>query len=256
MRFLAGTALAAGLWLGFCGASGANDTVRLGGPSAKADVDGGTDTELVHRRYGGYYGGYRGGYYGGYRGYYGGGYGFRFASPYVSVGFYSRPYYGYGYGHRSYYYRPYYSSYYAPAYYSQPYYYGSYYYYPCAGDATIAPQVTVLQNQSQLLPSPHQPAPQYMPPATPNGTFPYDGGPVAPVPAPKTNPPPVPMPPTPQPPANGIVPIDGRLVSMPTQVGGGISPVGAATTPRSASPARIAYPAYGEEPIPAVPRKR
>src|SRR5687767_14881592 len=57
------------------------DTFRLGGPSAQADIEGGTDTELVYYRggyrggrgfYGGFYGGYRGGYGGWGRGGYGG----------------------------------------------------------------------------------------------------------------------------------------------------------------------------------------
>jgi hypothetical protein len=263
MRYLLGTALAAGLWLAFSGASWANDTVRLGGPSAQADIDGGTDTALVHRR--GFYG--RGGW-GGYgygRSYYGGGYG--------------RSFYGGGYGYgRSYYgggfyggYRPYYSSYYhRPYYYSsyyyQPAYYGSYY-YPCAGEFSTGPQVSVLsyQVQSPQMVQPQIVQPQVqplqqplqqqqgvplMPPATPSsGTFRYDGDPRSVVPMPSTNPAPAAP--------NGIIPIDGRLVSMPTGVGGGVSFVGMqAQRPATPSQPRVAYPAYGEEPLPAVPRKR
>jgi hypothetical protein len=79
-----------------------------------------------------------------------------------------------------------------------------------------------------------------------NGTYPYDGGPLSPIPMPN-----------PYEPQRGVVPIDGRLVS--TTVTGSTSQFGA--PPASAAPAktqsapRVSYPAYGEEPIPPAPRK-
>src|SRR5438128_6925513 len=78
MRIWMWTALAAGLVMWGGGAASAQDTVRLGGPSVQTDVQGDTDTALVHWRGGhrGGYGGYRG-YYGGYGGYYGGYGGYR-----------------------------------------------------------------------------------------------------------------------------------------------------------------------------------
>jgi hypothetical protein len=51
------------------------------------------------------------------------------------------------------------------------------------------------------------------------------------------------------------MPIDGRLVSMPTSVGGGMSTVGIVNARTASDPSRIAYPAYGEAPIPVVPRR-
>jgi hypothetical protein len=70
--------------------------------------------------------------------------------------------------------------------------------------------------------SPSLPAP----PAPNDRTYPYDGGPRAPVPMPKaddqTPPPPRPMPPS-------SVPLEGRTVSLPGKT-------------------QFAYPAYGEEP--------
>lgn len=262
MRHVLGTALAVGVGLALASISEANDVVRLGGPSAQAAIQGGTDTELVHwRGYRGYYGGYRGfhgghrgyygGYYGGYRGYYGGGYGFRFATPYVSFGYYSRPHFHY---------RPYYASYYQP-FYASSYYYPSYYYsypsyyYPCAGEELPAAQVMNLQSTYQA-PLPRTNGPT-MPPAQGDGTFPYDGGPRAPVPMPapqnETNPTkraPVP---------NAIVPLDGRLVSLQSEISGGTSAIPTPILPtqasRTAAP-RVTFPAYGEDPFTAVPRKR
>ncbi len=255
MRYVLGTALAAGLWLVAGGASWGQDTVRLGGPSAQNDIFGGTDTELVHRRYGYYGGGY-------YRGYYGGGY--------FGGGYYGRSYYGSGY-YGGGYYRPYYASYYQPYYYGsyfQPYYFGngnyyqpyyrSYYYYPCAGDVASTPMLTAQASYQVPAPRPtyQPPVPQQQyqtptPPANPgDGTFPYDGGPRDTVPMPSSNRAPNSIP-------NGIVPLDGRLVSMPTGISGGVSRVGTATQrPTSVTPSRVAYPAYGETPIPAVPRNR
>ncbi len=228
MRNLMWAALAAGAILVMSEAAWANDTVRLGGPAAHASVDGGTDTFLVHRR-GGYGGGYYGrAYYGGYygRSYYGGYYG----RPFLSVGFYGRPYYA-GY------YRPYYY----PSYYYQPNYYSNYYNYPCAGDvAPVMPSVASYQ-------APLAPVYSSARPANDDGTFHYDGNPriLVPMPSSKTTP------------APGVLPVDGRLVSLPSETTGGVLPVGLPTAQRATSlPApRVVYPAYGEEPIAPAPRK-
>ncbi len=265
MRKSTWIALAAvGLMHAAGGAVWASDTVRLGGPQAQTEITGGTNTELVRGFHGGHYGyrggyyggGYRGGYYGGsyYRGGYGGyygGYGARYYSPYFSIGYYSRPYYGSYYYPRSSYY------YYSPSYYSTPYY--SSYYYPCAGDSapTVALQAT---SNSNLLPAPqiYTPAPttpapaRAVPPMPPafDGSFRYDGEPrsIVPMPVP-TNADPVKGP-------QAIVPLDGKFVSF-----GGVSPI---PTPRprnivgstaNTTTVRVAYPAYGEEPIAPVRRK-
>jgi hypothetical protein len=247
-------ALAAGAMLAGGSAAWANDTVRLGGPSAAESMQGETDTELAHwrggRGYGGYgrgYGGYGRGFsvnfYGG-RGYYGGGgWGHR------GYGGYGLGYYGGHYG-RSFY-RPYYASYYYPSYnYYQPYYYSSYSYYPCAGDTVIAPTYAVQQNyqysapQSQLLPAPQQQQQQQqyvppMPPASNPGQYQYDGGPNAPVPMPAQD-----VNPTRRP--GGIIPLDGRLVSMPSAISGGTSQVGIPQRSTTKAVPRVNYPAYGE----------
>jgi hypothetical protein len=260
MRNLMWATLAAGAILAGGEAAWASDTVRLGGPAAQAGVDGGTDTFLVHRRggygggfggrsyYGGGYGGrsYYGGGYGG-RSYYGGGYGGRsyyggyYGRPFVSVGFYGRPYYS-GY-YRPYYYPSYYPTYY-PTYYSQPYYsYDAEYYYPIAGQVQQA--ATVQGNGSY-----QSPAPQiFIPHGNSDGTFPYDGDPRNVVPMPSQNNRPNPAP--------GVLPIDGKLVSLPNEINGGVLPVGLPAPPRVSTPTapRVTYPAYGDEPIAPAPRK-
>lgn len=218
--------------LAFAGAASATDTIRLGGPSAQAAIQGGTDTELVHwRRYGyrqsfrPYYGGYNRAYYGGFnRPYYG-----SYYRPYYYPRFYS-------------YYTPsYYSTYSYPSYYlyyemNRPTYYpSSCYYYPIAGES-VAPPATTLNYQG---PQPYVPP---MPPAD-NGTYPYNGGPSSPVPMPNAEPAP-----------RGIIPIDGRLVSLPSEISGGTSQVGVPAAKTQTTP-RVSYPAYGEEPIPPAPRK-
>jgi hypothetical protein len=221
MRILMGAALATGFLFAGIGAAAADDTVKLGGPSAQAAISGGTDTELVRWRHGG---GYR----------------------------YYTPYYGY-YSPRAYYY-PRTAAYYAPTYYYTPTYYPprtyyrpAYYYYPIAGEA-VPPPVTqakiYYQTPAQQQYAPPQPLPSG------NGTFPYDGGPPSPIPMPApgadTNPASKP---------GGTVPLDGRLVSLPTQMTGGTSQYGAVSTTKTAAP-RISYPAYGDEPITPAPRKR
>src|SRR5260370_32446770 len=72
MRSFVWAALATGFLLAGFGVASASDTVRLGGPSTPSTIQGGTDTELVYWRGGGYGRGYGGGYG---RGYGGGGYG-------------------------------------------------------------------------------------------------------------------------------------------------------------------------------------
>jgi hypothetical protein len=285
MRYLMWTALAAGLMFASNTASWANDVIRLGGQSALLNIEGGTDTELIQYRgrggygggyrggyggyrggygsYGGYrggygYGGYRGGYggyYGGYRGYYGGGYGNYY-------GGYRGGYYGGGYG----YYRPYYNNYYYGSYY-RPHYYNRYYRI-VADPCDIVPNVTLtLQstNYPQVVnPNQYEQPMQVIPNTSGNQTYPYDGGPKNPIP----------MPPADNTtPANnedgprGIIPLDGKLVSMPLNPTGGtpsvVAPdlhrwtyVSTTNTPSQVktSPTRIVYPAYGERTIPQVPR--
>jgi hypothetical protein len=241
MRNLVWAALATGFLLVGFNVVSANDTVRLGGPSVASGIGGGTDTELVRGRayYGGHYGHayYGRGYYGGayYRPYYG-----AYYRPYYYGGYY-RPYYA------SYYYQPYYSSYYYT-----PYYTSSYYYYPIAGEA-IAPPATTLQGASYY----QAPAPrQYVPPMPPpdggngNGTYPYDGGPRSPIPMPNPDMNPAKAP-------QGILPADGKLVSLPNEATGGVSVplTHQPTSTTSTSVPRVTYPAYGDEPIAPAPRK-
>jgi len=277
MRYFMGTLLAAGLVFAGNGVSRATDVVRLGGPAAQEAISGGTNTELARGRggyHGGYHGGgYRGGYHGGYRGYYGGYRGYY--GGHYGRGYY-RPYYSGYYGG---YYRPYYySSYYSPYYYSSyytPYYYPTVtysapYYYPCA--TTVSPvasvQPSTVYSQGPTYVRPNAPAPRPAGPVMPaapqdSGTFPYDGGPKNPLPMPMPNPgdAPNPMKAGPRP----TIPLDGKLVSLPTEAIGGSSPVAhdvqrlhyvsLTNTSASPAPARAAYPAYGEQPIPSAPRK-
>jgi hypothetical protein len=240
MRNLMWAVLAAACLLAGSGVSMAQDTVRLGGPSVQADMQGGTDLVRGWHGYRGYYGGYRGyygGYYGGYRGYYGGYYGFY------------RPYYP-----------RYYASYYYPPVVYQPScytpYYSNSYYYPIAGQP--APTVTMQASYYAPAPASSQPTPgqrfsEPIPAPGGNGTFPYDGGPRSPIP--------MPAPGADINPATdrGIIPLDGKLVSIPNETSGGFSPVGLPavqprTTPTTTTPAtktptpapRVIYPAYGD----------
>jgi hypothetical protein len=186
----------------------------------------------------GYRGGYRGGFHGGfhggygYRGYYHHGYhsSFRFSFGFYPryYGYYPRSYYGY---YPSYY--PYYSGYsinvYRPAYYyprtviiaSEPYYCPidttTITPMPCTTTLEYGPSTNSGAPSAEALPAP-KPLPQ------PQGTYPYDGGPRVPVPMPKTDPAPMAAPPA-------TVPLEGRSVSLP------------------ARPAKLSYPAYGEQPI-------
>ena len=222
MRSIVAAALATGFLLASVGIATADDTVRLGGPAAQAAIQGGTNIELVHGRYGrSYYGGGYG------RSYYGGGYG--------------RSYYGGGYYPRTCaYYSP---SYYYPAsysYYTPSYYYPSYYYRPACNyyriaDGSIPTAVTPTNVYYQM---PMQPSP---------GSFPYNGGPSSLVPMPSPTPD---INPASKP--GGVLPLDGRLVSLPTQMTGGTMQI---SVPQQTVTPRVSYPAYGEEPIVPAPRK-
>jgi hypothetical protein len=196
-------------------------TMTLGGQGTAAQAAT-EDTELTghyggYRGWGGgygyrgYYGGYRGGYYGGYRGYYGGYRGYS----------YYRPYYTGYYGYRPYYYPRYYPAYYGGYYGYNPYYYGPSFgiYVGISGDATSSAPTVNLGNSFA------PPAPMVQPDVPNDGTFPYDGGPVNPVPLPKADQQSIP-------PAN---PIQTAPISGKTQPG--IKP---ATTPYK-------YKAYGEK---------
>jgi len=254
----------------------AQDTVRLGGPTAQASMTGAVD-ELVRGYHGGGYrggyhgGGYRGGYHGGhyhggygYRGgYYGGGYGYRYAS-------YYRPYYGYGYGYAyPRYYGSYYPyvNYYTPAYYAPTDCYYSATYYPIAGETVQPAVVTVPGNGSNYRPQQpvyqqpayQQPANQQPRPNTPmmpppgDGTFRYDGDPknIVPMPAPQDA----------NPSRTPLLPVDGKLVSLPARASGGVNAFGPQSLPTSlptsaaTTTPRPTYAAYGEEPIAPAPRK-
>jgi hypothetical protein len=227
-------------------AAQAGDTIKLALP-ASTDVPAvklgeiGLDADTIDARgggHGGHYGGGHGGHYGGYHGGHYGGY---------HVGHYGgyRGYYG---GYRGYYggYRGYYGAYYRPYFYGagyygyQPYYYSSYYSAPSVyyysspvycpiglegasvGTARIMPPADALNYRpdAEALPLPRDP-----------GTYPYDGGPRAPVPMPRIdNPgdaPPARLAPPP------TVPLDGRPVSLPGP---------------KATPVKYSYPAYGELP--------
>lgn len=155
----------------------------------------------------------------------------RFYGPGVSF-YYNRPFLGYGYYS---YYRPYaYNYYYAP-----PVYYSPYYYCPISYGAPSMPyapaaqfDVTVLRPYANgtTAPalSPVSPQPYVTMPAI-EGSYPYDGGPVSPVPLPGARPT---TPSSSPPPAT--VPLEGRAVSLPS------------TSPK------FTYPAYGEKATPVV----
>jgi hypothetical protein len=243
MRNLMWAALATSLLLAGTEVGSAQDTVRLGGPSAQAAIQGGTDTDLVAYRHS--YGGHRAYYGGNYgRSYYGGNYGRSYyggyyARPYYSS-YYAQPYY---YPRASYYYAP---TYYYPSYYSTPYYsYSSSYYYPISGEG-VPPPATTLQGTGYSQAPAQRPYVTPIPPANGDGTFQYDGGPRSPIPMPNPETNPANRP-------NGILPIDGKLVSLPTATTGGTSQY--RTSAQQPSTPRVSYPAYGEEPITPAPRK-
>ena len=243
--------LAVGALLLGAAATQAGDTIKLSLPASK-DVPAlklgeiGLDADTIDAGYrghgghyhGGYHGGYRGGYhggyhvghYGGYRGYYGG----------------YRGYYG---GYRGFYggYRGYYGAYYRPYFYGagyygySPYYYSSSYYYTSPSVYYYSSPIycpigmettTTLESQRVMPPADalnYAPQTQTLPLPRDAGTYPYDGGPRAPVPMPRIdNPgdaPPARLSPIP------TVPLDGRPVSLPAP---------------KATPVKYTFPAYGE----------
>lgn len=270
MRSLIFAALAAtSLFVASSAARAQEDTFRLGGPSAEADIQGGTDTELVYYRggygrgfYGGGYGGWGRGYggwgrgyagYGGWgRGYYGGwgrgwygGYGRGLYAGYYGRGWGLGYYGGWGGGYYGGY--PYYtSSYYYPSYYYTPTYYNSVpycsdYYYGISGDSAPTQTLQALQ----ALNGGSSALSQRLLPFSADGTYPYNGGPQFNVPMPSA--PGIKL-------DRGPLPIEGKLVTLPTETRGGFSPVTTpeiqrlryVTTPVATTPARVQYPAYGE----------
>jgi len=185
--------------------------------------------------YRGYYAGYRGGY-AGYRGSYGGYHGGYHGYHGHYAGY--RGYYGYAYPR---YYGGYYGYPYARAYYGAP---SVYYYPPLVADpcvlsgsiTTLAPAITLRINpapavQGRIIQTPGAPLPPPMTPAPgpgpAAGTYPYDGGPLDPVPMPKLDEAPMDAP-TP------IIRPDPRVVSAVIAV--------------SEGKGKWAYPAYGEAP--------
>ena len=230
-----------------------SDTMRLGGNiEAKTTTlawDGQSDTTLMH--------GVRG--YVGHRGFYGGGFGRSYYASYSYRPFYNSYSYAYRPFYNSYYSQPYYSSYYAPAYYSYPsyssyyypsyssyyypsygsYYYPSYsyysnpyyapysyyssaYYYPINGNANAS---QAYRDSNLVVTSPQPtPKPQTVPmPPADNSTYPYDGGPANPIPAPKKV---------------GdvkVLPSDARIVALPPQ-----------STTNARAAGQFSYPAYGD----------
>jgi hypothetical protein len=187
-------------------------TVILGKESIEADT--------LDARWGGghFHGGFHGRFHGGFhghvfhRGFHGHGF---------SGGFYGRGFYGGFYA-----YRP--SFVYSYGGYSSFYYYPSYSCYPISQTVTtVTPSValsirpaTPIMPPADAPPSQLQTLPRPMPE---DGTYPYDGGPRAPVPMPKADP------------TKGApqktVPLEGRPVSLPAE-----KPV-----------AKYVYRAYGEK---------
>jgi hypothetical protein len=271
-------------------AAPANDVLRLGGPSAYEAIGGtDTELVRGYYRggWGGYrggWGGYRGGW-GGYRGGWGGwgwgGYrggwgGYRpyyagFSRPWY--GGFARPFYGSFYNYSPYYYYGGYGGYYAP-------YYGYSYLSPCSttieidtpvySTALTAPAYSgalttpvfsgslntpvfsgsLTISSSLILPMPKLAVPQRSAPQPAPQTFPYDGGPSAPVPLPGGNGPTS----SPSPPTRGTL-----FVSLPGEISGEagssydaslyrLSYTPASTMPATATSTkgRYTYRAYGE----------
>lgn len=184
------------------------------------------DTESVWWRGGGYRGGF-------YRGGWGWGWGYSRAAFY-------RPYFYPGFALGFGYYRPWVSYSVAPYYYySAPpvYYYSAppayYYSAPVGVSVSVStPKVTAsfTTMQPERISAPvnggeRLPPPQPVP-GGPAGTYPYDGGPIRPVPMPTTVPEKAPPP---------SVPLEGRAVSLPAK------PVTITV--------KYSYPAYGEQSV-------
>jgi hypothetical protein len=147
-----------------------------------------------------------------------------------------RPYYG-GFYRYGYYPRVYVGVYSVPRYYASPVYYPSYYYtYPSVSISTYYPishttpagSSPSFRPNTEQLPAPTPVGSENLPPPrkeVPQGrqTFPYDGGPQAPVPMPLPDPAGQTKPPA--------DPSDeGKIVSLPAKD-------------------KLAYPAYGDKPV-------
>jgi hypothetical protein len=234
-RSVAAGALAAVVCWVPTAAAHAGDVLRLGlnseAPTFNLKGDGGSeDTTTAWRGYrAGYYRGYYNGYYGGYYGsYYP-----RYYGSYYYPGYYGSYYYpSYSYGYS--YYPRYYGSYYYPGYYGYSYYYPSYYGISyvspinCPAGNQDVPGIVLTQGGAGTTDAYKPPAtPDPMKPAPPDGTYPYDGGPPAPVPMPRVEPAP----------AGKVrpqtMPLEGRPVSLP---------------PAAAPKKKYDYLAYGEKP--------
>ena len=105
-------------------------------------------------------------------------------------------------------------------------YYNPYYYCPISSPGSVMPYATSVGasvNFTVMRPAPDSlPAPTPLPGAASDGTYPYDGGPLNPVPMPSSQP---------APKAQPTVPLEGRPVSLPA--------------PEKAEK-KYTYPAYGE----------
>ncbi len=230
--------LAAAAW----SRAGADDTLRLDGKGGAATLTLGSKVEAdnVLAR-GGHGGGYHAVARPAYHGY----------SHYGAFRSWGYPRYGaYRYWYPRYY-RPYYGGYYWPGRAVAfglsfwPAYYSSYYYsppaviysapaypytYPAEISVSPVPSTTILSTPRTLPAAP--PVELAPPPAvrpSPDGTYPYDGGPQNPVPLPKVEPAPTAVPPAP------VVP-GGRVVSLPPSSG------------------KYTYLGYGEKPASSGPR--
>jgi len=224
-----GTIIAAAcavLLLGTRSSALADEVFSLLGGSEQGSVhnltfDGNADTELVWRRG---WGGWRGGW--GWRG----GIGWRGVHrPFLGYPRFARPWrwggWGYGIG-VPYFYGGWGGSYYAPG----------FYYYGCSDAPSVVYSLDLLGGYNGV------PAMPPMPPASDNGTFPYNGDPQTPAaqPAPPSIPAGQPRP---------KLPLKGQFVSLPKspylaygETTAAAAPVAAA----SAVPQRYTYQAYGE----------
>jgi hypothetical protein len=240
-KSLAVSVLAAAVILFASAAARAGDdvlTLKMGAVSAPTMTLGfdGKDADSIEVARG-FHHGFHGGFHnsGFHHGFHGGfhhshfhhGFGFAFYPRYYYPSYY---YPGFGFGlnfYRPYYYAPPLYDYSTPYYYNTPYYYTPSYYSPIGVSLTTMPYAVSLSIGRSPAVLQTQPAPAAAPlPGSPplNGTFPYDGGPANPVPMPRAEPAPTSTPPA-------TVPLEGRVVSLP------------------AKPAKLTYPAYGEQPI-------
>jgi hypothetical protein len=219
----------------------ANDIIRLN-LSAKPDVSAPTQTlqltpandAVTEPTRWGRWGGW-GGYYGGWHGYRGwnGGFGYR---PWYGGGFGYRPWYG-GFGGFAYaprFYGGFYPNYgfstfypsYGWGYSSYSVYYPPVVFSPCASTILSVPSTTLNVPAPAVAPAvPNVPQQETLPtprPAPPAQSFPYDGGPKAPMPLPTPDAAPPMIPPIPA------------------------KPAGEVGLPIAVTPKKVTYPAYGE----------